>query len=364
MDFKIQKQPMMRRVVYALTPIFLFSIYLYGYRSLTIMAITIIFGYLSEYIMERILKRKKDVKVTEAFLVTSFLFALSMPPALGEIQNLWVVAIGIIFGMVFGKMVYGGFGRNIFNPALAGRLFVFLAFPTLLTSHWFLGGNWGLMQNSSGSDVLTGATPLANLKMHDIEGITKGIDSLPLWFNLFLGTRSGSLGESSILLIVLAAIYLVWTKTAQLRLILSPLVGAFLTMLSLNYLPSLLGFEPINMAIDPFYGMMVGSLAFASVFMVTEPVSAPNKPSAQIVYGLLIGILVAIIRVFSLLPESVTFAVIIGNVFASLIDEMMPKAKDPKKTISDMFIKVLFVVSLIFYFCVSPWGKAMITSFL
>lgn len=341
---QIQKQPMMRRVFYAMSPLILFSLYLYGWRALTIMVVSLIFGYLSEYIMERILKGKKDVKVTEAFMVTSFLYALSMPPSAGELSNLWIVAVGIVFGIVFGKMAYGGFGRNVFNPAIAGRLFVFLTFPGVMTGTWLLGGNFGV-------DVQAGVTPLVPLKLdsNDLSVISVGLHNLSLAWNMFLGTRAGSLGESSILLIILGGAYLIFTNTAQRRLMFSPIISAFLFMAIFYYVPDMLGLPAIQNAVNPFYGMMAGSLLFASVFMITEPVTAPNKPWAQIAYGALIGLLIVLIRTFSALPESVSFAIILGNIFASLLDEMFGKP-NLKSKVPDWTVRILLLICFVMYF--------------
>lgn len=302
-----QKQVMMRRVVYSLVPIFLYSVWLYGYRSILIVLVSLFFGILTEYLY---LKPQKK-KVSEAVFITSVLFAFSMPPNI----PLWIVALGIIFGVLFGKCVYGGFGRNVFNPAISGRIFVYLAFPGFLTGNvWYRAGHWG----QAVSDGVTSPTLLGSLK-----GIS--VAKIPL-LELFLGNRAGSIGESSILLLLLAAVYLVYTKTANWRSIVATLLGFSLVYGGLYYTDLL----PVK-SLSLIESLFTGSIFFVAVFMVTDPVTAPKKEQGLWIYGLLIGAVSCIVRVYSLFPEGVTFGVLVGNVFASLIDEIPFKKKPVKK---------------------------------
>ena len=301
-----QKQLIMRRVLYSLVPIFLFSIYLYGWRVLAVVVVTFALGILTEYIMEK----RKNKKVSEAVLVTCALYSLSMPPAV----PLWIVAVGIVFAVFIGKEVYGGFGRNIFNPAITGRLFIYITFATVLATSWMVPGAFGTA-GEAGVDALSAATPLTAMRNGD----------MPNWLDLLIGTRGGSIGESSTILIVAAAIYLIWTKTAQWRLILS-------TVLSAGILTSIFYFSGIAPSFPPHLAMMSGSILYVSVFMTTDPVSAPNQKNSQWVYGALIGTVTILVRTFSGFPEGTSFGILMGNVFASLIDELMPKpAKKQKK---------------------------------
>ena len=306
----------MRKVVYSLIPIFLYSVLLYGWRSLWVTAVVFAFGIGTEYLF--IHKTKK--KVSEAVLVTSALYALSMPPAVPW----WIAALGIVFGVGFGKMIYGGFGRNIFNPAIAGRLFVYVTFPDGLQRSflppWQPGMPWrfGL---DTGVDALTAATPLMQMK----EG------SIPDLMTLVGGFRIGSLGESAAILIILAGIYLIWTKTANWKIILSTLFSFSAVNLGLWWA----GITPTGSSLPfpPVESLFAGSILYVAVFMVTDPVSAPKKPGAQWAYGLLIGGTTAAIRIFSLFPEGVSFGVLLGNTFASLLDEWFPAAKKKKKKV-------------------------------
>jgi len=292
-----QKQAVMRRVLYSLVPIAVFAVWLYGLRVVAILAVSLAVGIVVEYLFEK----QKGGKVSEAVLVTATLFALSMPPG----APLWIVAIGIAFAVFMAKEVYGGFGRNVFNPAIAGRLFVYISFAGVLGNSFYEPGNFGAAAGSllGRIDAVTAVTPLANLR----DGA-----QVPL-IGLLTGIRPGSIGESSIILILAAAVYLLVTKTAQWRLMLSTVAGGAITagILILAGIPAAL----------PVESLMAGSFLFVAVFMSTDPVSAPKKQTAQLAYGLLIGVVVVIIRSFSLFPEGTSFAILIGNTFASLFDK-------------------------------------------
>ncbi len=298
-----QKQPMMRKVLHALAPITAFSVYLYGPRVLAVLAVSLAAATLTEYLF----KRTGKGKVSEAVLVTATLFALSMPPA----APLWIVALGVSFAVFMAKEAYGGFGRNIFNPAIAGRLFVYISFAGVLGSSFYPAGAFGQAAGSlfGRPDAVAAATPLAQL--------ASGA-GVPL-LGLITGVRTGAIGESSAVLIALAAVYLVATKTAQWRLLVATLAGG-------AGLAGLLLVAGVERAL-PMQSLLAGSFLFVAVFMATDPVSAPKKKGAQWAYGLLIGATAVTIRSFSLFPEGTSFAVLIGNTFASLFDRLATRAK-------------------------------------
>lgn len=305
-----QKQLIMRRVVYSLIPIFTFSFLLYGWRSLAICATVFLFGIATEYAFVK----PRGKKVSEAILVTCALYALSMPPAV----PLWISAIGIVFGVGFGKCIFGGFGRNIFNPAIAGRLFVYVAFPQGMQrsflSPWKPGMPWVSWLRVP-VDSATAATPLMNMRESEALEI----------FDLVTGFRMGSLGESAIILIVLAGFYLIFTKTANWKITLST-ISSFSAVIVILWFASV---SPVggSTPFPPVESLLSGSILFVAVFMATDPVTSPKKPGAQWVYGILIGGVSAIIRIFSLFPEGVSFGILIGNTFASLLDEWFPAAR-------------------------------------
>lgn len=285
-----QKQPAMRRVLYSLGPILLLSIWLFGPRVLFLLGLSLVLGVATEYLMEK----RQGKKVSEAVLVSCSLYALSLPPLVPA----WIAGLGIVFGVFMAKEVYGGFGRNIFNPAIAGRLFVYISFATVMQAGFVQPGNFGL-----GVDAVGSATPLVLLAKGEGPGLS----------SLLFGLRAGSIGEGSAILIAAAGVYLVATKTASWRLVLSTLAsgGVLALVLLLAGVPRAL----------PLESLLAGSFLFVAVFMVTDPVSAPKKPFAQWCYGAIVGVCIVLIRTFSLFPEGTSFAVLLGNSAASLLDE-------------------------------------------
>ena len=293
-----QKQLIMRRVLYSLAPIFLFSVYLYGWRVVALLAVNLALGILTEYLVER--TRKK--KVSEAVLVTCTLYSLALPP----LVPFWISGVGIVFAVLLGKEVYGGFGRNVFNPAITGRLFIYISFPTVMTQAWKNPGAFG-----TNPDVVTSATPLALMR----EG------GLPDLLALLTGMRLGSIGEGMIILIVIAAC-ISRSRRPRLRLMVSTALVSCSRRSVLRGRPQ---------AFDPVRSLLAGSILFVAVFMATDPVSAPKRPSAMWIYGALIGIVSMIVRYFSLFPEGTSFGIIIGNTFAPLLDELVGRVAQRKK---------------------------------
>ena len=306
----IMKQKVMFQVLYALIPVAVLSIYLFGWRALSLLVIVNITGFLSEYIFARIYKKQ----VSSAVFVTNFLFALSLPPAVPY----WIAIVGIIFGVVFGKMVFGGFGRNVFNPAISGRAFIYISFGVPLTAGFVQpasGFPGGFTQWLVGADAVSRATPIADF--------ASGFD-VPL-MDLITGNVSGSLGETSAILIAIAAVFLIVRKAANFRIIVAGLAG-FLVMQSSLY------FGGVEGALNPVYGLFCGSLMYGLVFMATDPISSSQTTNeGRWIYGLVIGILISLIRTFSIWIEAVTFAILLANMFAPLLDHMLKERRKKKK---------------------------------
>ncbi len=308
---KFMKQVLMRKVVYSLIPIILASVYFFGWRSVILMAVVTVAGVLTEWAF----KRKGNKPVSEAVFVTAILFTLTLPPQ----TPYWVAVLGIVFGIVFGKEVFGGFGRNVFNPALVGRAFIYVSFPKFLTIEWtkpftgLLGGFTHYLGEPI--DAVTTATPmLAFRATGETMDFTK----------ILFGQISGSLGETSALLIILAGIYLVYTKTANKEGTLGTLVGFLAMTLTFNALG-------VTQVPDPLFGLFSGGILFAAVFMVTDPISSPKTKEGRWIYGILIGIVTVVIRGFALFAGGVMFAILIGNSFAPIIDETVKYFKGRQK---------------------------------
>ncbi|WP_018527299.1 RnfABCDGE type electron transport complex subunit D [Alkalispirochaeta alkalica] len=324
-DQYFQKQDVMRRLIYALIPLFFFAVLLYGWSVLMQTAVVFAGGIATEYFFTR----QRGKKISEAVLVTCALYALALPPAL----PLWITLVGIVFAVALAKEAYGGFGRNIFNPAIAGRLFIFLSFPVPYNAGWIVpasrgpqgfSGLFGTAQ-AAGVDTVTAATPLALLRTGEI----------PPLMDLFLGFRGGSSGESSVILILLAALFLVATKTANWKTMVSTFLGA-LTAAGAFFFGGLIpGLSPASFpgfsAMVPLAAyMMSGSILFVTVFMATDPITAPNKPLAQFIYGLMIGGVSMTVRTLAGFPEGTSFGILVANTFSPFLDEHLPAPK--KKT--------------------------------
>jgi len=245
---------------------------------------------------------------SEAFLVTSLLFALILPPTI----PLWQVAAGISFGVIFGKEVFGGVGRNFMNPALVARAFIFFAYPSQMTGE----GIWTTV------DGVTGATTLGQLAGADPGAV---MSSVPVtWFQSFVGVVPGSMGETSTLACLFGAFVLLATGIASWRIMSSMLLGGLFCATFFWLTGS--DVNPLY-AIPPHWHLVTGGFAFGLVFMATDPVSAAHTPVGQWLYGLLIGVLAILIRVANpAYPEGVMLAILLGNVFAPLFDYFVIQA--------------------------------------
>lgn len=249
----------------------------------------------------------RNHEVNEGFFVTSILFALTLPPTI----PLWQVALGISFGVVIGKEVFGGTGKNFFNPALVGRAFLYFAYPA---------------QNSGDSvwtpvDGFSGATPLSLTA----EGGTQALEQAGIeWSHAFIGTIQGSFGGTSTLAILIGAIFILYTRVASWRIMAGVLVGMIATTLLFNQVES----ETNPMFQLPWYWHLVlGGYAFGLVFMATDPVSAAMTNAGKWIYGILIGLMTVLIRVVNpAFPEGIMLAILFGNLFAPTIDWFVVQA--------------------------------------
>lgn len=240
-------------------------------------------------------------EVNEGFFVTSMLYALILPPD----APLWQVAIGIIFGVVIGKEVFGGTGKNFLNPALTGRAFLYFAYPAQMSGDTI----WTPV------DGFSGATALSISASQGFENLAaNGIT----WMDAFIGTIQGCIGSTSTLAILIGLAFLLVTKIANYRMV----AGCFLGMVGLSLLFNFIGSDTNPMFAMPWYWhFVIGGFAFGMVFMVTEPVSGSHTNAGRWIYGLLIGAMTVLIRVVNpAFPEGIMLAILFGNVFAPLID--------------------------------------------
>ena len=241
--------------------------------------------------------RKEDI--SEGFLVTSLLFPLTLPPTI----PLWQAALGISFGVVIGKEIFGGTGRNIFNPALMGRAFLFFAYPAQISGD----AVWVAM------DGVTGATPLA-------EAADPSLSVTVSWLDAFLGVIPGSMGETSALACLIGAVILIVTGIASWRIMLSTVTGLIACAALLNGVGS--DTNPMFQLL-PQWHLVLGGFAFGTVFMTTDPVSGSITEKGQYLYGFVIGALTVLIRSINpAYPEGIMLAILFGNMLAPLIDRI------------------------------------------
>ena len=265
--------------------------------------------------------QKRGHEVNEGFFVTSVLFSLTLPPTI----PLWQAALGITFGVVIAKEVFGGTGKNFLNPALTGRAFLYFAYPAQLSGD----AVWNAFNpaSSAGSavvdpawadrvDAITGATPLGRAAIGEDYGIT--------WMDAFLGNMQGSMGEVSTLAILIGGAALLFMRLASWRIMLGVIVGGFVTATLFNTI----GSTSNPMFAMPFHWhFVVGGFAFGMVFMATDPVSAAMTDTGRFWYGVLIGFMCMLIRVINpAFPEGMMLAILFGNLFAPLIDNAVVQA--------------------------------------
>ncbi len=246
-------------------------------------------------------------EVNEGFLVSSMLYTLIMPPDM----PLWQVALGISFGIVIGKEVFGGTGKNFLNPALTGRAFLYFAYPASITGD----AVWVAV------DGFTAATPLGLAATGGMESVYAANYS---WFQSFLGFEPGCLGETSTLACLIGGAFLLYTRIASYRI----MGGVFLGMVATSLLFNVIGSDSDPMFAIPWYWhLTMGGFAFGMVYMATDPVSAAMTDTGRWIYGALVGVMTVLIRVVNpAFPEGIMLAILFSNMFAPTIDYFVMQA--------------------------------------
>ncbi|MZR62071.1 NADH:ubiquinone reductase (Na(+)-transporting) subunit B [Alcanivorax sp. DP30] len=277
--------------------------------------------YIGGFIWEGLFAWKRGHEVNEGFFVTGILFTLILPPAI----PLWQVFLGISFGVVIGKEVFGGTGKNFLNPALVGRAFLYFAYPAQMSGD----AVWTAVDNFSGATSLSLAASgnldyAVGLTANALnEGAAAATSSLA-WMNTFLGNIQGSIGETSTLAILIGGAALLLTKIASWRIVL----GVFLGMVGMSAVFNAVGSDTNFMFDMPWYWhLTVGGFAFGMIFMATDPVSASMTNTGKYVFGALIGVMTVLIRVINpAFPEGIMLAILFGNLCAPLIDYFVTQA--------------------------------------
>ena len=281
-------QSIMVDVAIAMLPATAFGVFQFGLHALLVLIVTIAACVLSEYVFEKITKRPCTISDFSA-VVTGMILALNMPPEIA----LWIPALGGVFAIIVVKQLYGGLGQNFMNPALAARCFLLISFTGQMSA--FTLDGW------------TGATPLAVLKAGESVDVAA----------MFIGKIPGTIGEVSVIALLIGAAYLVVKKVISLRIpvtyILTTAVFVFI-----------FGQQDLNYVLAHLCG---GGLIFGAFFMATDYVTSPITPKGQIVFGILLGILTGLFRIFGGSAEGVSYAIIISNILVPLIEKItLPKA--------------------------------------
>jgi Na+-transporting NADH:ubiquinone oxidoreductase subunit B len=280
---------------------------MFGFGLIKVLPVIVV-SYVVGLGIEFAFAQSRHHEVNEGFLVSGILIPMVMPPDV----PLWMVALATAFAVIIGKEVFGGTGMNILNPALTARAFLFFAYPAEMSGDkvWI----------AEKADAYSGATPLGHLLVFET-------DKLPSTWDMFLGVIPGSIGETSTLAIILGALVLIATGIGSARIMLSVVVGG----LAMGWLFNLWGANAY-MDIPAYQHLVMGGFAFGAVYMATDPVSAAQTAKGKIIYGILIGMIAVLIRVFNpAYPEGMMLAILLMNVFAPLVDHYVVEANIKKR---------------------------------
>lgn len=301
----------MRGVIIAMIPALLFSVYNFGFGAVYVTLLAILFCVATEYVIVRFLLKRPHSIADGSAIITGMLLAFNVPTNLP-----WhIILIGSVVAVGVGKMSFGGLGNNPFNPALVGRVFLLLSFPVQMTSWPQAGATWSL-------DGVTGATPLGILK----DGLRAGnsvedlMQQMPSYSDFFFGFQGGSLGEMSAFALLLGLIYMLYRNIITWHIPVSMLATVFF-MTGIFWL-----IDPTSFA-NPIFHILTGGVMLGAVFMATDYVTSPFTHRGMLVFGVGIGIITVVIRLFGSYPEGVSFAILIMNAFVPLINSF---ARQPR----------------------------------
>lgn len=292
-------------VLIALVPTFIFSIVFFGLGAILVTLTSVVACLVFEYVIQKYLMKQRPTIWDGSAIITGVLLAFNLPSSL----PLWIVVIGALVAIGIGKMSFGGLGNNIFNPALVGRVFLLISFPVQMTT-------WPIPNGFATADAVTGATPLALVKEAVKNGQAVGDALSSAGFstgNLILGNIGGSLGEVAAIGLLLGFAYMLIRKIISWHI---P-VAIFATVIVFSGILNLA--DPAQFA-GPVFHLFTGGLMLGAIFMATDYVTSPMTHKGMLIYGVGIGLLTVIIRVFGAYPEGMSFAILIMNGFTPLIN--------------------------------------------
>ena len=298
---------LMYGVIISLLPALGVSVYYFGIGMVIVSMASILSCILFEYLIQKYMMKVKPTHLDGSALLTGLLLAFCLPTNM----PFWMVMIGALAAVGIGKMTFGGLGNNIFNPAIVGRVFLFISFPVAMTA-WPEAGQW-----MSYTDVITGPTPLGLMK-EGLASKTVGelMPEVPSYLHLFMGKMMGSAGEVSALALLIGMFYLMYKKIISWHIPLS-ILGTVFVFSGILWLAN-----PDRFA-DPLFHLLSGGLMLGAIYMATDYVTSPMTQKGMIIYGIGIGIVTVLIRIFGAYPEGVQFAILIFNGFTPLINKFV-----------------------------------------
>ena len=298
---------LMYGVIISLLPALAVSVFFFGIGMIVVTTVSIVSCILFEYLIQKYMMKVKPTHLDGSALLTGMLLAFCLPTNI----PFWIVMIGALAAVGIGKMTFGGLGNNIFNPALVGRVFLFISFPVAMTS-WPEVGQW-----MNYTDAVTGATPLGLMKEGlATQTVAEIMPQVPSFLHMLMGKTMGSAGEVSALALLLGMCYLLYRKIISWHIPITILatVAVFSGILWLA--------NPDRFA-DPLFHLLSGGLMLGAIYMATDYVTSPMSHKGMIIYGVGIGVVTVLIRVFGAYPEGVQFAILIFNGFTPLINKFV-----------------------------------------
>lgn len=312
-DFSTSR--IMRDVVIALVPAFAFSVFIYGLSAVWVTGIAILSCMLFEWLIDRLMLRRANTLGDWSAVVTGTLLAFNLPATISP----WLIMLGSLVAIGVGKMSFGGLGRNLFNPALVGRVFLLISFPVQMT----------MFPDTAGVDAITGATPLAFVKEALKTGtpVTEIMPNIDLG-GMLLGFKDGSMGEIGALALLIGGLYLLIRKVITWRI-------PVFVLGSMAVFATILWLVNPEQYMNPLFHLFAGGAMLGAIYMATDYVTSPMTKAGQVIYAIGIGVITILIRVWGAYPEGISFAILIMNATVPLINMYVKPSRfggsSPKK---------------------------------
>lgn len=300
-------------VVIALMPAVAYSVYLFGLGALVVLLISVLGCVITEYLMQRYMLGGKTTITNGSAVITGLLLAMNLPSNL----PIWIILIGCVVAIGLGKYAFGGLGQNIFNPAILGRVFLLISFPQQMTS-WPLP----LVNRGEYLDATTGATYLSQMKMEAMSTVDSSTGASAVneiatesltWIDALIGNMGGSLGEMSAIALIIGGVFML-------------LRGIISWHIPVSIIGTVMLFA-WGAGVDPVMSVLSGGVMLGAIFMATDYVTSPMTRRGMVMYGIMIGIITMIIRLWGAYPEGVSFAILIMNGFTPLINKFVRPRK-------------------------------------